>query len=115
MASLKSIHVTKHAKDGRGVNQLIADKLMKMGYIVTTGLETPSENVDVVVTYADSWQWDMTMYMIELTITIRDPKTNFPLATGNSYHTSLTRKPPVDMVDEVIGNIFKQEAGGGKE
>jgi hypothetical protein len=43
--------------------------------------------------------------MIELTVNFRDPKTNFPLATGNSLHTSLTRKSPDAMVEEVLANI----------
>jgi hypothetical protein len=45
--------------------------------------------------------------MLELTVVVRDPKTDFPLATGNSLHTSLTRKSPKEMVDEVTTNIFK--------
>jgi hypothetical protein len=43
--------------------------------------------------------------MLELTITLRDPKTNFPMAVGNSFHTSLTRKSSEEMVDEVLSNI----------
>jgi hypothetical protein len=50
--------------------------------------------------------WDITMYMLELTITMSDAKTDFTLASGNSYHTSLTRKSPEEMVAEVLGNIF---------
>jgi hypothetical protein len=63
---------------------------------------------DALVTYVDKWMWDMTMYMIELTITLRDPKTDYPIATGNSYNTSLTRKSQTEMVDEVVENILKQ-------
>jgi hypothetical protein len=106
LSTIKSIYVTKYAPDRRGINQLIADKLEKRGFIVETGVDTPS-NVDAVVTYKDKWMWDITMYMIELKIAIRNPKTNFPFASGNSYHTSLTRKSPEEMVDEVINNIFK--------
>ena len=51
-------------------------------------------------TYKDKWMWDITMYMIELTITFREPGTDYPLAEGNSYHTSLTRKSPEEMVDD---------------
>lgn len=106
LSTIKSMYVTKYAPDRRGINQLIADKLEKRGFIVETGVDTPS-NVDAVVTYKDKWMWDITMYMIELKIAIRNPKTNFPFASGNSYHTSLTRKSPEEMVDEVINNIFK--------
>jgi hypothetical protein len=106
LSTIKSMYVTKYAPDRRGINQMIADKLEKRGFIVETGVDTPS-NVDAVVTYKDKWMWDITMYMIELKIAIRNPKTNFPFASGNSYHTSLTRKSPEEMVDEVINNIFK--------
>jgi len=107
LGNIKTMYVTKLAADGRGINSLIADKFSKHGYTVTTGIEQPS-NVDAIVTYRDKWMWDITMYMLELTITIRDPKTDYPLASGNSYHTSLTRKSPTEMVDEVVDNILKQ-------
>ena len=48
--------------------------------------------------------------MLELTITLRDPETKFPMATGNSYHTSLTRLSPEEMVEEVLGSIFAQQS-----
>ena len=56
----------------------------------------------------DKWMWDMTMYLLELTVTIHDPRTEVGLATGNSMYTSLIRKSPQAMVDEVVDNILKQ-------
>ena len=109
LGSLKAMHVAKQPKDDNGINVLIAEKLRSRGYSVTTGSEKPSA-LDAVVTYIDRWRWDITMYMLELTITIRDPGNDYPLATGKSYHTSLTRMSPSEMVDEVLNNIFK-EAG----
>ena len=106
---IKTVHVSKLAPDGRGINVMIADKLKSMGLGVTTGPGKPESGIDAVVTYADKWMWDITMYMLELTITIRDPKTEYPLATGNSYHTSLSRKSPKEMVDEVVDNIYKNK------
>lgn len=108
LSKIKSIYVTKFPPDNRYINLLIADNLREKGYVVSTG-EGKIEGVDAIITYRDKWQWDITMYMIELTITVRDPKTDFPLATGNSYHTSLTRKSPEAMVGEVLTNIFKQK------
>jgi hypothetical protein len=105
---IKTVHVSKLAPDERGINLIIADKLRTKGLNVTTGPGKPESGIDAVVTYADKWMWDITMYMLELTITIRDPKTEYPLATGNSYHTSLTRKSPKEMVDEVVDNIYKK-------
>lgn len=107
LGGVKSIYVKKFGPDGRGINKIIAAKLKSMGYQVDSGLNAP-EDVDVVVTYKDKWWWDITMYMIELTITVREPGTDFPLASGNSMHTSLTRKSPDAMVNEVINNIFNK-------
>jgi hypothetical protein len=107
LSSLKTMYVKKIPADDGGTNELIADKLRSKGVTVTTGVEPAPSNVDAVVTYIDKWMWDITMYMLELTITIRDPKTDFPLASGNSYHTSLTRLSPKEMVNEVVDNIYK--------
>lgn len=106
LAAIKTAYVVKLDADGRNLNEVIKTKLEAKGYIVTTGpaMARPYAT-DMSVTYADKWMWDLTMYMIELTIDFRDPKTNFPLATGNSFHTSLTRKSPTEMIDEVLANI----------
>ena len=90
---------------------LIKANLEKRGYSVTAGPETPLPyKADAVVTYVDKWMWDLTMYMLELTITFRDPVNNSPLAVGNSLHSSLTRKSAEEMVDEVLTNIFAAKA-----
>lgn len=107
LKSMKTMHVVKIPNETAEIDRLIADDLRRRGYTVTTGTEKPG-SVDAVVTYVDKWMWDITMYLLELTITIREPKTDFPLATGNSLHGSLTRKSPPEMVEEVMGNIFKE-------
>ena len=107
LAKVKTAYVVRHDKDKYKVNELIKTKLESRGYAVTTGPETTAPvAADISVTYLDKWMWDITMYMLELTVDFRDPKTNFPLASGNSLHTSLTRKSPEEMVDEVLNNIF---------
>lgn len=107
LGALKTMYVKKIPDEKGGINELIVDKLRSKGVIVTTGEDAPPSNVDAVVTYFDRWMWDITMYLLELTITIRDPKYDYALATGNSYHTSLTRLSPKEMVNEVVDNIYK--------
>jgi hypothetical protein len=98
-------------KDDETIHEIIKTNLTKRGFEVTSGPEmTPPYKADVVVTYVDKWMWDLTMYLLELTIKFRDPATNFPMAVGNSLHTSLTRKAPEEMVDEVLNNIFAAKA-----
>ena len=104
---LRVVQVRKLEGEDGTLQKLIAGNLRKRGFEVTEEAKPP-EPVDAVVTYVDKWMWDITMYLVELTVTIREPKSDYPLATGNSLHTSLTRLSPPEMVDEVVGNIFKE-------
>jgi hypothetical protein len=105
LSKVKTIYVVHAPDDGRQIDQELKTAFEKRGFVAVTGpeLKAPYPQ-DAVVTYVDKWMWDITMYMLELTVTVRDPK-NFPLATGNSLHTSLTRKSPSEMADEVVSNI----------
>lgn len=105
--SIKSLRVKKLEGEDGSTQKLIVEKFRARGFAVTTDPE-PNPQADAIVTFKDKWMWDLSMYLLELTITVREPKTDFPLATGNSYHTSLTRKSPKEMVDEVVENILKQ-------
>jgi len=112
LSQFKSFYVVRTQADQRDVDKMIAESLQKRGYQVASGPQPASRpaGVDAVVTYADRWMWDMTMYMVELTIQFRNPSNNFPVATGNSLHTSLTRKSPAEMVEEVLTNIFNAQS-----
>jgi hypothetical protein len=109
LSHLKKFYVAKFAPDGRGINILISDELTRLGFESSTGLDIDApKDVDAIVTYEDKWQWDITMYMIGLKIYMREPGSNRLLAVGNSFHTSLTRKSPKEMVAEVLSNTFKK-------
>lgn len=114
---VKTYYVVHQPKDTRGIQNLIGDRLVKEGFTATAGPELPqsSYKADSVVSYVDRWMWDITMYLLELTVTFRDPTNGFPLAVGNSYHTSLTRKSPEEMVDEVLTNIFNASKPTAKQ
>ena len=110
LSRLKSVYVLDHGRDKYGVSGVIRDQLIAMGFKVTVGTDAkPPKKVDAIATYADRWMWDISMYLLELTITLTDTDTGIRLATGNSFHTSLTRKSKEEMVAEVLGNIFVDE------
>jgi hypothetical protein len=52
--------------------------------------------------------WDITRYMLQLDVQIRDPNTSMVLASAQSYRPSLQRTTPAGMVEEVLNEIFKQ-------
>lgn len=108
LSAIKSYYVVHQPKDSHRIHELIRDKLIKDGLRATAGPELTLGNykADSMITYVDRWAWDITLYLLELTVTLRDATNGFPLAVGNSFHTSLTRKSPEEMVDEVMTNIF---------
>lgn len=110
LASIQKIHVVKLPADGRGIDQVIADQLNAMGYATSRGSESNAPaGTDALLTYQDKWMWDITMYMLELNVQLRDPKTSMALATAKSYRPSLQRKSPPEMAKEVLTEIFKNK------
>lgn len=106
LGRIKSVYVVTNPKDENKLDQIIQANLAARGLKVESGTEArPPQPVDAMVTYVDTWMWDITHYLLELTITVRDPQ-GYPLASGNSYRTSLARKSSSAMVDEVLTNIF---------
>ena len=108
LSAVKSYYVVHQPKDTHNLHFLIRDRIIKEGLTATAGPESEksAHRVNSIVTYVDRWMWDLTLYLLELTVTFRDATNDFPLAVGKSYHTSLTRLSPEEMVEEVITNIF---------
>ena len=108
LTGIRNVYVVKEVGDDHSVDELMKKQLVKMGYTATNGPELPLPyKADAVLTYVDKWMWDLSMYMLELTVTVKNPENNTSLAVGNSYHTSLSRKSPEEMVEEVLNNIFR--------
>ena len=109
ISQIRSVHVVKFEQDNRGIENLIANNFNDRGIQATTSpTKQPKQPVQAIVEYRDKWMWDLTMYMLELNIDFRDPETNYKFATGRSYRTSLARKSPEEMVDEVLSDIFNK-------
>jgi hypothetical protein len=117
LSGVKTFYVVHQPRDTHNLHYLIRDRIVKEGFTAVAGPESErsSHRVHSVITYVDRWVWDITLYLLELTVTLRDADNNFPLAVGNSYHTSLTRKSSEEMVDEVMMNIFKAAKQTTKE
>lgn len=106
ITKLKSIYVLRSESDDRGVYITIAEQLRKLGYAVSTGAAAnmPADT-EAVLSYQAQWQWDVTMYLLDLRVTLRNPRTDALLGSASSYHTSLTRKSTDEMVSEVLANL----------
>jgi hypothetical protein len=109
LTKFKTYYVLRHDRDKRYIDKIIQSELAKLGISATSGLEASKpKDFDVLVTYEDRWTWDITNYMINLTISIRNAKNNVLLASGQSYRPSLVRMEPEFMVREILESIFKK-------
>ena len=107
LSTVTAFYVQRFEPDQRGLEKIIADDLLSRGFTATYGeAEKTDEQVDAIVTYRDKWMWDITMYMIEIAIELHDPETGYVFASGQSYHTSLARQSPPEMVGEVFDELF---------
>ena len=108
LGKLKSFYVVRMPDDERGIEKLIATRLVTLGFKSTSGdAPTPPAPVDAIVTYNDRWMWDITMYMIKLDVQIHDGNSGAVIARAQAMRPSLQRKSPEGMVQEVLAEIFK--------
>src|SRR5471032_238455 len=88
LSKVKTIYIVHSDASKHDVDKDLKTAFEKRGYVVTTGPAlTPPYPQDAVVTYIDKWMWDLTMYMIELSLTVRSPVNDFPMASAHSMHT----------------------------
>jgi len=109
VSALQSFYVVHFSPEKRNLHKIIENQLVEMGYKATSGEEQAiPDDANVIVTYIDNWQWDITNYMIKIQITFKNPSGSI-LATATSYRTSLVRKTPPEMIKETLLEIFNPQ------
>lgn len=106
VASLKTFHIRDESGDKAELAADIASELKSMGYKASVGTQK-SPRADAVVTFADQWMWDITMYMLSLEIQLREPGSDAVFATAKTVRTSLIRKSQKEMVRETLTKLLK--------
>jgi hypothetical protein len=108
LSALKSFLVVRQPNDDKGIEKLITAELHRHGKTAATAETLPSKiEHDAIVTYVDSWMWDLTMYLMKLEVEIRDPETQYIMAVGAVSHSSFARESPEEMARDVIEEIFQ--------
>ena len=89
------------------VGEAISDDLKSRRFNVEVGpdIQIP-DTADVEVTYEAKWVWDKEYYLSDLVISFKDPDRASMIASGESRHPSLDRKPVDEMVGEILDPIF---------
>ena len=107
IVNLGKVYVIHFSPEKRHLERIISDQLNFRGFTSTYGEEQDMpKDIDTMVTYVDHWFWDITNYMLDITIEFRDAKTKALIASGKSYRPSLQRSTPEKMIIETIDKIF---------
>ncbi|HWZ94050.1 MAG TPA: hypothetical protein VNW30_02555 [Opitutaceae bacterium] len=109
LTRFKRIYVEHRLADGRGVDQLIVQELARLGYDASCGpLTMTPPDTEAVLTYVDEWNWDFTLYMIDLDVQVRDARTGQVLANDHYDHPAMGGKSSTGMVQAAIDPLFER-------
>lgn len=102
--------VEQDLADDHRLDEMIAAELRALGYEVGTGPSTmmPTRGIEAIVTYNDEWTWDFKTYLIDIEITVQEPKSPRVIARGRYFRPGITGKSPEAMVHDVVRSVFKQ-------
>jgi hypothetical protein len=105
-----SFCVERHARDSRDLASQIADSLAKAG-LQTMAADAGgcADRARYRVTYADSWAWDLRMYLKRLTLEVTDPRTGEIVALAESSQDSLSAlgNSHRDVIDRVVSKLVE--------
>jgi hypothetical protein len=109
LTGFKKIYVEHRLADGRSIDRLIVRELQRLGYDASSGpLTMTPPDTEAILSYVDEWNWDFTLYMIDLEAQVRDAHTGQVLATAHYDHPAMSGKSPAGMVKAVVDPLFRR-------
>jgi hypothetical protein len=93
--------------DERALYQVLQEDMASRGLRVLSGFaDRMPDDATYLVEYGSQWQWDITWYLLSFNIRIYHPETKLLIATANSMHTSVVRRPAEEVVSETLDQLF---------
>jgi len=108
LRSMQSAYVYTHGGSSADMDAEVQEALINRGLTVRAGPEEGKPtDVDFYVRYADSWRWDLAMYLKSLHIQFYDAKSGALLASGSFSNSFLHSFPdPGQKISEVVATMF---------
>ena len=107
LAKFRTLYVERNLADDRGLHEMIATELRRLGYEVSTGHATMMpRGIQAIVTYRDEWTWDFKTYLIDIEVTVREARSARILAKARYFRPGITNKAPAAMVRDVVDSVW---------
>ncbi len=111
VGQLKHIYVVESLNDNHNLHDLIVRDLQGRGFQAESGpLTLMPASAKAYLVYEDQWNWDFKNYLIALTITVRDARSDHLLANASYFRPTAFLKTPQFMVQTVLDGLFKPGA-----
>jgi len=103
----RHIYIERELSDGRHLDRVLAQELIKLGYDASSGpLTLMPEDTQAIIAYQARWTFDFTTYLIELDVAARDARTGREFGVGRYFHPAILAKDPAKIAAEVLTPIF---------
>lgn len=110
LSKYQRVWVKSNLNDNRGIGQFICNALRARGLESELGpLTMMPLNTQAIVSFTDSWTWDFKDHMTGLTLSLKDTKIDFPIATASyTGHVSFT-KAPHEIAEKLVETLFDEK------
>ncbi len=111
LGSYRHVYVERELSDGRHLDQMLARRLVAMGYDASSGpLTLMPEDTQAIIAYQARWTFDFTTYLIELDLAVRDAKTGREIAVSRYFKPALLATDPAKIAAQTL-RIFPDRSG----
>lgn len=98
--------------DERALHEKLRQEMVSRGLTASTGFaDRVPEGTTYLVEYGSQWQWDVTWYLLDLSVRVYEPETRLLIASAHSVRTSLARKSSEQVVAETLDKLLGKTEG----
>lgn len=99
--------------DDRALHEMLRTAMIARGLDASSGFaDRVPADATYIVEYGSQWQWDLTWYLLHLSVRIYEPNERLLIASAHSERTSLVRRPAEEVVAETLHALFHEGQKG---
>ena len=109
LSKYRRVWVKSNMNDNRGIGNFICVALRARGIECDMGpLTMLPHNMQAIISFNDSWAGDYQGHMSGLTLSLKDVRIDFPIATATYTGHASFKKQPHEIADRLVGKLFDE-------
>lgn len=106
--AIETVAVAQHGGTSRDMDTNLQQAALAQGLKLTAPVSentTKSETADALLSYSDSWRWDIVMYLRKVTLNLTDGKTGDLLVTGTWENSTMHG---FQSASQIVSDLFAE-------